>query len=48
MLIYKITLGKLFLSDNVLKKVIQFGWLGVPTTLSSSLLVKLGIAQMID
>ena len=42
------TLGKLFSSNDVLKKVIQFGWLEAPTTLSPSLLVKLGMAQIIE
>ena len=47
MLIYIITLGKLFDLEGFLEKVIQLGWFGTSTNSSPFLLLELGIEQIV-
>jgi len=47
-LMYIMTLGKLWTFDMFLEKVIQSGWLETPTKFSLSLLEELGIECIID
>lgn len=45
---YKMTLGKSFSLHGDPEKLIHFGWLEAPTTLSPSLLEELEIVQVTD
>ena len=47
MLIYITTLGESFSLEEFLKKVIQLGWFRTPTNFSPSLLLELGIKQIV-
>ena len=47
MLIYVITLGKLFSIEEFLKNVIQLEWFGTSTNSSSSLLLELSVEQIV-
>jgi len=48
MLMYTMTLGDLETHNEVLEKVVQFGWWGTPTSTSPLQLVELGMDWITD